>query len=197
LWNFLHEDDLDEIEQTVPFLRSCVELFFHRRTCQLMYILFVWNFVVYGITQNYYQHAVPTLLANSGYVNLIFQLAVYICACIMFRGRFPRFFERRRDPFLTDSFGNLLSPHSNVTLDEVQPIRTGKEHHVHWSSTVRQMLRKSYEEIRMLSLDMRKQRLKSANHLEKVLVCFFSCFKYTVQYILTSFELRACISTSG
>lgn len=171
LWNFLHDDDLDEIEQTIPFLRICVELFFHRRTCQIMYVLFVWNFLVYVVTQNYFKHAIPVLLANSYYVSLIFMLAVYICACIMFRGRFPRFFERNSDPFLTDSFGNQrnfqTSNNANIVLDEVQQSRIGKEHHVHWTSAVRQMFCKSYEEIRMLSNDMKQKRMRSANHLEK------------------------------
>lgn len=143
LWNYLKNDKQDEIARNAPFLRMCVELFFHRRTVQLMYFLFAWNFMVQIILQVYLPTAIPNFIMTLNYVTYIFELAVYLTACVMNKGTLPKFFEI--NPFRKKNNGKKFAE-TRPQLDEVV-VLDATEHHVHWLSTVRQFGRKSCFEL--------------------------------------------------
>eukprot|EP01033_Poteriospumella_lacustris_P010165 gene10165-7250_t len=144
LWNFLKHDTQDEVAQHAPYLRTCVEFFFHRRTVQMMYFLVGWNLGVSILAQILFPDAIPVYTMNFNYAYYIFQLAVYLTACLMNKGTLPKFFEV--NPFRRVKKKNGAEAFVKPDVDE-KLVLNSREHHVHWGSTAQQMVRKTGSEV--------------------------------------------------
>jgi hypothetical protein len=141
LWNFLKNDQEDEVALHLPYLRTCVEFFFHRRTVQLMYFLVAWNIGVAIMAQIWFHKGISVYSKNFNYAYNIFQLAVYLVACQMNKGTLPKFFE-------VNPFGKqkrkVELPKPDVDDTEKMNART---HHVHWGSSARMIGRNTCSEL--------------------------------------------------
>lgn len=180
LWNYLYDDNLDEIVHTLPFLRVSVELIFHHRTSQLMIILYLWNNIVYAITDTLYQLGNPTVVHVSGYFSIALMLFVYSIARLMFFGEFPSFFS---------SSSSMTANNNDVNINNTRVItesrNISKIHHSHWTSTFKQLYRKANHELYRFFSDLwySSSRRLQTHRKQKPGLHFYQWLNMTLKFI--------------
>jgi hypothetical protein len=179
LWMFFKNDEIDEVARDAPLFYMCTKFFFHRATVRLMYFLFTWNFILTIILNYYFPRALSSLLLNNNFLTIIFQLALYLCACMMNQGRLPKFFRRRRTPIdqTTILKNQQLQQQAQAQLDRdstnydaSSPAATTNRklnHHLPWRTILRQLFLKSWSEIKEVISRVKKETDEQSNFSTK------------------------------
>lgn len=97
LWNYLADEDSDEIAVHLPFLRAGMEFVFHRRMVQMAYVLFCWNMTLLFCLQGGFSKEISNNVYQNAYLNCVFEFVVYLLVCAMVQGPSATLFFDRRD----------------------------------------------------------------------------------------------------
>lgn len=86
LWDFLVNEDSDEIAEHLPLYRVAIELIFHPRVAQSMQLMFVWNVVVFALLASRFPQ-LPISVVDFNIVTYTLELVVYMILFSLHRGR--------------------------------------------------------------------------------------------------------------
>lgn len=86
LWDFLANEDSDEIAEHLPLYRVAIELIFHPRVAQLMQLMYVWNVVVFALLASRYPQ-LPISVVDFNVVTYTLEVVVYMILFALHRGR--------------------------------------------------------------------------------------------------------------
>lgn len=152
LWNFLADEDSDEIAVQLPFLRAAIEFVFHRRIVQMMYILFVWNVSLFSILIARYERN-SRGLTGANFLDATFELSIYLLVHILFKGteaiRPSNVFFSSKTRKAKD--GNDAAPAAMpASLEDQETAQEAVDEEFPISSTLRRLWRRGKRELRFI-----------------------------------------------
>lgn len=173
LWNFFSWDNEDEIAEQAPLLRLFIEFFFHFRTCQIMVGLYLYNITIMTICLIAYPHANVNSYLIYDYFTATVQMFTYFAIIFLYRGKISltenasslkanphieayqhRMKEKRAsarpDGAIPPPAAPPVPPSDSTAPAPGPTAKYVTYYSVHWSSTIRQLVSKSKEEISRL-----------------------------------------------
>jgi hypothetical protein len=168
LWNYLYDDDIDEITLQSPYLKLCLDLMFHPKTARCFYIMFIWNIFLTSVTFTLYPrfHGPST-----NYIAYVIMMLVYTCAFYVSKGRFPLFLNLK-DCYSSKNAAPVEQRRERATMennDEIILMKQSLYLVTHWTSIMRRFLRGTWNECLTMISDYRVARRKKANIVRKTL----------------------------
>jgi hypothetical protein len=190
LWSFFYADEEDEVAIHAPFLRLLIECFFHRRTCHLMIILFIYNLTCFITTFMLYKKGVSELIAVCYILSAAIQLIVYFACLVLIKGKRTVFSYLS---FFSSSSISSPSPNPTANLSTPSPSSQSSQpvqyYSIHLTGTVTQLYRCAYQEAAMIFFPQSKTILHHRNRRltsHKSSVSFYRIFNMSLK-ILTRF----------
>lgn len=151
LWSFLVQDNEDEVAQHAPLFRILIEFFFHKRTCQLMYLLYVYMMIMLVILHVFYGHGVSLMLLVIGYTNPTAHVLTYTAMMLFYKGQITAFMnsdsfyhQRQQDQQMRSFPHNPPAPSEHTVDPNITVYST------HWTATVRQLIVEASREVCLL-----------------------------------------------
>jgi hypothetical protein len=157
LWDYFLRDPGDEIAAYAPFLRSCREFFFHEKTALFMYILCLWNCIVFIILQSFFPNAVNFTTANNDFAVNIWGLIIYLFTYYHDRGEIPywKFIicQTMKIDHIALAHKYDIEQHYHHQQKHQSfhdDIPKMVEHHVHWTGSMKQMYVRAWNEVKTI-----------------------------------------------